>query len=917
MYRYWGKARPAAEGGPQWHPLVYHSLDVAAVGKVLLELHPSWCKNFAEHLGIKEDIFTEWAVFFLALHDLGKFAEVFQSSLPELFRQLRQRDALCHMNERHDSLGFLIWEQRLGKMLQDQDWFGLGNSGNEWGHWQRVFSHWMQTVTGHHGQPPKRQGKNNLNLLLKNHFTDEDCHVAGLYMHRVADLLLKTTCQQSLRVSPRNLYKQILPTSWWLAGFAVLCDWIGSNQHYFHYIDEAMDLAVYWENHAFPRAREAVAASGVLPAKAASGRDPREPFRYITVPTPLQTLAANLPLADIPQLFILEDVTGAGKTEAAIMLVHRLMTEGRAEGAYMGLPTMATANAMYKRMAAVYRQLFADKTSPSLVLAHSARRLSDAFRHSILDEQAPPDINYTTGEETATAQCTAWLADHRKKALLADIGVGTIDQALLGTLYSRHQSLRLLGLDRKVLIVDEVHACDAYMHRLLQTLLTFHAAAGGSAVLLSATLPQGMRQELVVAFCEGSGRPMPTLDKNDYPLLTHIGEGPDWEYPVDTRPEVQRTVQVRLMDDPQAIYDYVLQSAAQGRCVCWVRNSVADAIEAYEGLRNSPSPDDLLLFHARFAMGDRLAIENRVLSSFGKESKMEDRVGKVLIATQVVEQSLDLDFDVMISDLAPVDLLIQRAGRLCRHSRYVSGNPIENGPDQRGVPVFTIFAPQPVDAPDEQWFASMFPRAAGIYPDHGQLWLTARLLQKLGRIRMPDDARELIEEVYGEEAQEAIPEGLMERNYAALAEQMSNSALARQNSLCLEEGYVTPTLNWWDDTQTPTRLGEPVVTVRLARWEGDRLHPWCAEDRRFAWQLSEVSVRRSLLATEVEPDSQERKRAIEDAKACMPDRGKWSVLIPLDLTEDDVWTGSGRNEKGETVGILYHPARGLVIGAER
>ena len=249
-------------------------------------------------------------------------------------------------------------------------------------------------------------------------------------------------------------------------------------------------------------------------------------FPFIKQPTPLQHYALTEPLTDQPQLFILEDVTGAGKTEAALVLAHRLMMQGLAEGLYIALPTMATANAMYKRLGDVYRKFYQASNNPSLILAHGARELSKDFQDSvILATQQTPDSDYLHGgkeedqELSATAYCNAWLADSRKKALLADVGVGTLDQALLAVLPSRHQSLRLLGLARNVLLVDEVHAYDSYMQKLLDALLEAHARQGGSVILLSATLPQTMREKLVKAFHKGLEQDEPRLsDPAQYPL---------------------------------------------------------------------------------------------------------------------------------------------------------------------------------------------------------------------------------------------------------------------------------------------------------------------------------------------------------------------------------------------------------------
>src|SRR5206468_9255049 len=202
-----------------------------------------------------------------------------------------------------------------------------------------------------------------------------------------------------------------------------------------------------------------------------------------------------------------------------------------ADGIYLALPTMATANAMYARVHEIFRRLFVEGSVPSLVLAHSASRmalLAMEEKNRVEQERGP-------GDETASCQCSDWLADNRKKALLAHVGVGTIDQALLAVLAARHQSMRLFGLCRKVLIVDEVHACDAYVHQLLCTLLRFHAALGGSAVLLSATLPARMRSELTGAFAESLGKPAERDLSTSYPLATHMTAEGLREHPVLAR----------------------------------------------------------------------------------------------------------------------------------------------------------------------------------------------------------------------------------------------------------------------------------------------------------------------------------------------------------------------------------------------
>jgi CRISPR-associated endonuclease/helicase Cas3 len=887
--------------------LVYHSLDVAAAGKTFLQRHHGLRQHLSRAFGLAEDVFCKWLVFFLALHDLGKFAEGFQGQNKTLFVDLHgQRNTIRPYTVRHDSLGFLCWEEVLWPLVEKEDWFGLHTDRQAGQSWHRGFAFWARAVTGHHGRPPQEESRK-----LRHYFSSIDQQAALAFCRTARDLLLMDVVLETLP-DAQTFREQSVKRSWWLAGIAVLADWIGSNVNYFPYRDTPIPLVDYWQT-AQSNAAKALTDVGVLPAAMSTQQTFAGLFPELAQPTPLQNQAGALPLGDGPQLCILEDVTGAGKTEAAVLLAKRLMHVGVGSGFYIGLPTMATADAMYVRMADVYRCLFADTAHPSLILAHSTRHLSDHFRQSVLPTTHSAELDYDTDEYSATTRCNAWLADSRKKALLAEVGVGTIDQALQAILYCKHQSLRLLGLFGKVLIVDEVHACDAYMYRLLQVLLRFHASIGGSAILLSATLPHIMRARLVHAFCEGTEQTPPELAERHYPLLTHVSGATVTEYPLATRPEVERKVEVRWMTKTEEVETLMLEATRSGRCVCWIRNTVADAREAYAGLLGKVPRDKLELFHARFAMGDRLEIEQRVLQRFGKHGAAEQRAGHVVIATQVVEQSLDLDFDVMISDLAPIDLLIQRAGRLCRHTRDRLGNVI-NGLDQRGTPCLVVHGPEPVMNAPEDWYAAYFPKAAPVYPNHGQLWLTARLLQERGGFRMPQDARQLIEGVYGDAAEDKIPPDLLERHFDVVGEQSAHRSQAQLNSLKLDAGYQMDNLTWWDDAVTPTRLGEPSSTVRLVRWDGQTLKPWYAGE--FAWDLSQVQIRQALLKSTAPCADHHLQAAVMTLVEHLPDKGKWSVLLPLSQQGDERWSGQAVDGRGQVVKVFYDQLLGLYLERE-
>jgi CRISPR-associated endonuclease/helicase Cas3 len=365
-----------------------------------------------------------------------------------------------------------------------------------------------------------------------------------------------------------------------------------------------------------------------------------------------------------------------------------------------------------------------------------------------------------------------------------------------------------LGCWEKLLIVDEVHACDAYMQTLLQGLLTAHAAAGGSAILLSATLPRAQRESLVKAFSRGlNGQAVGAecVDSEAYPLLTHLHDGDVDELAVRTRDSVHRWVNVQTTDSEEEIAVIIRDAVKQGQCVCWIRNTVRDAREACLRLVEQLPEFRVELFHARYAMSDRLDIEQCVLKHFGLDSTPDERQGRVLVATQVVEQSLDLDFDVLISDLAPIDLVIQRAGRLHRHRRDGQGRRTD-GPDERSEPVLYLYTPPWTDSPGTRRLRDALPGTAAVYREmDGQLWLGLRLLRKAGGFHMPENARYLIESVYGEEALAEIPDALQESALAEEGGRMAQRSQAELNLLNIEAGYQQEENNiWWDEAVTPT-----------------------------------------------------------------------------------------------------------------
>lgn len=829
-HRYAGKALPGARGD-ECHLLAWHSLDVAAVGWHLLAPERALTKQLAARLGIEPEPLRRLLVFLLGLHDLGKFSRTFQEVLKLTFDGMARPLGMAY-TERHDRLGVVLWDHCWRQWRFDGGLLWPGDDTTSARKLCEPMACLMAPFFGHHGRPV------DTGHLQWQSFYGGDEQVDDVIAARdfVADWAgVMTPCWPIQELLDDDWLAVFKVLSWTIAGWATLSDWLGSHQDYFPYRRQPMSLETYWPL-ALEQAERALNATGFMaPPEPVPFAGLAQWFDERVTPTPLQQKVASLPFGTGPQLFILEDVTGAGKTEAACVLAQRLLAHDQGEGLYFALPTTATSNAMYARMGNLHHRFYTPHSRPSLVLAHGARDLNETFERSVMEAQ-PDDRDYAAHDTTATTRCNRWVADSRKKALLADVGVGTIDQALMGILPFRHQSLRLLGLARKVLIIDEVHAFDHYMQTLLHQLLAHHARQGGSAILLTATLPQAMREALVNAWRYGQGSAPVSLACDAYPLLTHCGNGPVEEIPVATRPEMARRVAIDWLESEEQAMESVMAAVESGECIVWVRNTVDDAIRAWQQIRAlHPDPERCLLFHARFAMIDRRRIESSVIERFGKTSTPSVRRGQVIVSSQVFQESLDCDADQMISDIAPIDLLVQRAGRLQRHQRGA-----------RSAPVLQVLAPRWDDAPQADWLSQAHRGTQAVYKDTSLIWLTQRVLRRLGAIEMPGAARELIESVYAFPMDE-MPEALDQAHFEWKAREKLAGSKATYSVLDLEAGYrLDPDFDQWqEDREIGTRLSdEPSLDVVLLKRCGEALVLW-AEGARHAEKLSQCQLRES------------------------------------------------------------------------
>lgn len=535
------------------------------------------------------------------------------------------------------------------------------------------------------------------------------------------DALAKVLLDGDAPAEPKSLN----PFLGWLSGFVSVADWLGSHETMTVWQTEEYPLTDYlckargrakelldqlhWQ---IPPATTMMLVTELLPAG--------------STPNSLQQLAGQL--APDFSLAIVEAPTGEGKTEAAFALAEPARSTGA--GIYFALPTMATANGLHDRVEAYLRKA-TGKNDLEARLLHSQAWL---FRDDVATARNP-------GEEGKKQEVQAqdWFAGS-KRGLLAPFAVGTIDQALIAALRAKHGFVRLFALAGKTVVIDEVHAYDVYMADLMDVLLGWLRALCCRVILLSATLPNVRRKALLRAWgCHGDH------PESGYPCITWVGEdGQVQSRGFDVQP--RKPLAFRLTpsaDDPhwkQGAALILKLVRAHGGLGALVLNTVRDAQQAYDWLCEQGLDDIRLdLFHARFTAQDRDAIEKRVLDRFGKTGARKQPA--ILVATQVVEQSLDLDFDHMVSALAPIDLLIQRAGRLHRHRRRDDGT-LCHGPDERPDPVLHILAP-PLNQEG-------VPDIRDPVYSHDVLMRTFQTLGSNTSIVKPSDVRDAIEAVYGE-----------------------------------------------------------------------------------------------------------------------------------------------------------------------
>ena len=869
IMNYWGKARPNTTNAPQWHPLVYHSLDVAASLDAYLNARPAIIQLLASLTKMPNSEVRKRLLIVAALHDIGKFADNFQIKAPELYETMGKTWNGGIDPSGHGIVGQGIWQ----KLKYDEHYEQLDDC--------------LFPSFSHHGTPIS-ECPNLANICSQASIND-----AKLFIDAIFELF-GTPSDEFAKTSYDN--KQ----HWLIAGLIIIADWIGSNTEWFPYCDPDKSIEVYWK-YAQTQAQIAIIDAQIKDCEIANALNIKDLLGNNAKPSPLQEWAQNQQPKNEPNLYIIEDLTGAGKTEAAMILAHRIMKAGAAEGIYWALPSMASSNSLYDRISKTYHKLFKNGV-PSLVLAHSARDINDAFQLSIKDFEPANYPNQNSEQEiSAEAACATFIADDRKKTFLAQFGIGTIDQALLGVLPVRHQSLRLLGLARRVLVIDEAHSYDSYMNMGLERLLQFQRSLGGSAIILSATLTKAQKNRFLKSYYGDKwNKAKYGVQSNAFPLATHIvPQTKANETAIPAQNGTRRDLKINRIESAEVALEQLLINAQKGAACVYIRNSIKEAIEAYEYLK--ARHDKVKLFHSRFTIGDRSEIEKGILKRFGKSSKAEERTGQVIVSSQVLEQSLDLDFDIMFTDLAPIDLLIQRAGRLQRHSRN----------EPRSAPILNIVSNPANEEIDENWYSSIFPTGQYVYKHHGELWKTMKVLQDLNGINLLSGSpRDLIEPVF--DTNTPYPSILDKKSEKIEGERQAARGIAYQNFLDFQEGFTPQNNNWAKDVKTPTRLGEANVTVQLAIWANGALVPMVEAEER-SWRYSEIQIRAHKFKESILP-APEVQAAIDKKNANWHKKYDPPILLIVEPTETNgVYKGQIRDQKDTIHIVTYSKTMGLQI----
>lgn len=821
---YWAKLERVDDQVVAWHPLEDHSADVAAVCEALLErtILGSRLAALAGLPGLTRSQVARLSVL-AALHDAGKCNNGFQNkSLPrpsppaghlsEILRLLCARRPYQRRDELRRALA-------VGSLLG----------------WGEGMEELIAATFSHHGAPVDWRGPVDERWWAVQGDLDPIAGVASLTNKTRdwypeawvpgADLLPKDTAFQH---------------AW--AGLLMLADWIGSDSERFFPFSEEGDGDRM--EFARDRSREALASLGLDVALPRRNLGPKLPaYEWAKAewpdpdarPRPAQQKVLELPRSEEGSVAVLEAATGSGKTEAALAHFLRLFHAGLVDGLYFALPTRAAATQIHGRVVRAVEAAFPEASRPPVVLA-----VPGYLRVDEQEGERLPEFRVLWHDDPHQRyRDRGWAAESSKRYLAGAVAVGTIDQVLLSTLKVPHAHLRAAALLRHLLVVDEVHASDLYMSRLLEWVLDQHLEAGGHAFLMSATLGAGARTRLLAppdrrtrvappSLAGAIDMPYPAISvavAGEGPELLAVGGGSD-----SKRVEVELE---RWIDRPEEVAGRALSAARRGARVAIIRNTVRGCCAVQGKLEELAGEDTSLLFacngvsaphHARFSAADRRLLDRAVERAFGRHRPTG---GCVVAATQTIEQSLDLDADLLICDLAALDVLLQRIGRLHRHRR-----------EQR--PAGFEMARVVVLVPEERDLSTLISRdgsgrgehgIGSVYHDLRVLEATWRTLLAHPELHLPSQNRFLVEQAtHPEVLARIVDEGggrwQQHRNYLLgknLAEGKIAGLNGLQRSLPFSQALFPSRLGRGENRRITTRLG---LDDRLVRFDPPAASPF-------------------------------------------------------------------------------------------
>lgn len=835
---FWAKTDDS-EGG-FYHPLILHMLDVAACADVIMEREPeSTRERMAAIMGSSWEYARPWILVLIACHDIGKACPGFQLKWQKSRILLKTAGAhvplLPDTSIKHGFASQII----IAKLLSEMGWQ------------ENMAERCAEAVGCHHGI---RATSSELYGLGGNRNGLDGQHWKAHW-----DKLFQTILSVFSFASPPVKADLSSADFVLLSGLASFADWIGSNEDYFPFGNvEDCSNPSQWFYQSRIKANKALDGIGWEKRMPLSDKFQSfdDAFPKCSPPRLLQQAVAKV-VCEIssPCVLLVEAPMGEGKTEAAFYAHLELQRRFCHRGMYMALPTKATGNAMFNRVLS-FLHSYAGGRHLDLQLLHGAAQLNDSFQN-IRFYQIQDD------EDNGAVRAGDWFTN-KKRALLSEYGVGTIDQALLSILSVRHYFVRLWGLANRVVIFDEIHAYDAYTGTLLFHLINWLHALGSSVVLLSATLPPEFRRRL----SDTLNSKLPEAE-SVYPRLTVFADGKCNQIEFASESSRQQTLLVKPLDSSlMAIQSCIVERISEHCFTGIIVNTVRRAQELYalfgdgemivvndivigKRLRDGT---ELNLFHARYPAQDRQKREEAVLAIYGKNEgengELKARTGRhILIATQVAEQSLDLDFDLLVTDLAPIDLVLQRAGRLWRHHRY-------NRPFIEPILCIAGLAGESAGSfGSPLWWKK-------IYANEDILIRSWETLKKHTHIVLPDEIDILVKEVY---EGIAIPadEEILKRIERAEIETDGNN-LARQNMAhqaiigLPDDGSWKDTSNFYlyDDDEpgvhrtliAQTRLGEDSITV-IPIFSKDTFDVSAVPDFKVAkaWFMMAVSISRKCV----------------------------------------------------------------------